>query len=395
MWSRRLPAQLEPNPWSQRLAELRAAGRTLVDLTEANPTRVGLSEIAPEAREALAPVATERYEPDARGLETARVAVAEYYSARDVRVDPDDIVLTASTSEAYAHLMRLCCDPGQRILAPAPGYPLFEPLAELEGVALGSYRLVDDGTWSLDRDDFARDTVQGTRAVIVVQPNHPTGTWLGADDVEVVMRAARTGGMLVVADEVFGDFRWEPPLGPAARRDDATLLAHATAPTAVLSGLSKVCGLPQLKLSWIALAGPDDDRRRLRQGLEWIADLFLSVATPVQLALPALLATRHAFQSRVRERIAANLATARDLAARTPRVDLRPAQGGWMAVLRVETEESDEDLALLLLDRGVIVHPAHFYDFADDGYLAVSLIVEPERFADGMRRIEEAAADVR
>ena len=394
MWSRRLPAQLEPNPWSQRLAELRAAGRTLVDLTEANPTRVGLSAIAHEARDALAPMTTARYEPDPRGLESARVAVAEYYAASGVRVDPDDVVLTASTSEAYAHLMRLCCDPGQRVLAPAPGYPLFEPLADLEGVTLGSYRLVDDGAWSLDREDFARAVVPGTRAVIVVQPNHPTGTWLGADDLDVVMQSARERDLVVIADEVFGDFRWDPPPGAAERRHAASLLAPATAPTAVLSGLSKVCGLPQLKLSWIALAGPEDERRRLREGLEWIADLFLSVATPVQLALPALLATRHAFQTRVRERIAANLATARDV-ARHPRVDLRPADGGWMAVLRVETEGSDEDLPLRLLEGGVIVHPGHFYDFAGDDYLAVSLIVEPERFAEGLCRIVETVAEAR
>jgi aspartate/methionine/tyrosine aminotransferase len=292
-------------------------------------------------------------------------------------------VLTASTSEAYAHLFRLLAEPGEALLAPRPSYPLFEPLARLEGVALEHYRLVWEGAWHLDVASLEQAAVTRPRAAIVVQPNNPTGTCLANDEIAALEEWCSRHGAALIADEVFSDFRRPPGTRPLP-----SLLGEARrVPTFVLGGLSKSCGLPQLKLAWIVAAGPDAARRRALRGLEWIADLFLSVASPVQLALPALLAGRAAFQLRVRERLAANLAHVAGLLQRRPEIAALPAQGGWAQVLRLPRTRSDEEWALELLRREVLVHPGHFYDFEEEGCLVVSLLPETEAFAEGVRRL--------
>ena len=387
MLSRRVPSAEPPNAWSRLLEQRRAAGADLCDLTEANPTRVGLAGARAEDLEALADAESLRYRPDPRGLESARAAVAATYAARGISLSPEDVLLTAGTSEAYAHLFRLLADPGDAVLIPAPGYPLFEPLAALEGVRPIRYRLAYDGRWHLDLDSLER-VIGGARALILVQPNHPTGTCLSAADLAAAESLCERHGVAIVSDEVFGDYPWSP-----ARAALPSLLGERRVPTFVLGGLSKACGMPQLKLGWIALAGPPPARAEARGGLEWISDLFLTVGAPVQQALPRLLERRHDFQARVRERLALNLRRLGEATVRRPQLSVLEAEGGWAAVLRVPASRSDEDWALELLRRDVVVHPGHFYDFEGGCFLVLSLIVAPDRFGRALEVIEALAGE--
>lgn len=389
MLSRRIPDLGRKNAWSTRLETLRLDGRApSIDLTEANPTRVGLSALGADEGEALALAATARYEPDARGLPSARAAVSHYYRDRGVIVPPDQVILASGTSEAYAHLFRLLCDPGDSVLVPQPSYPLFEPLLALEGVRAIGYRLEWHGRWRIDFDQLGAAADDGARAIIVVQPNHPTGSCLDPEDRIALEDFAVARGLAIVSDEVFADFPW-----PGHDASIPSLLGDSRALTFALGGLSKVCGLPQLKLSWIAVSGPGRARDEALAGLGWIADLFLSVASPVQAALPALLGARHVFQARARERIGANLGSLAALVRRRPEIQTLEAQGGWVAVLRLPSRRSDEEWALELLNREVVVHAGHFYDFAEPWYLVISLIVEPQTMAEGLSRIEALVAE--
>lgn len=388
MLSQRIPGERSPNAWSRLLAARRAAGEPLLDLSEANPTRVGLAGAGAEELAALADPGSARYEPDPRGAAPAREAVADYYRQRSLAVAADEIVLTAGTSESYAHLFRLLADPGETLLVPAPSYPLFEPLAALEGVRLASYRLAYDGRWHLDLGSLEAAWTPGVRGVIVVQPNHPTGSCLAADEREALERRCERAGAAIIADEVFGDFAWTTGAGALP-----SFAGTGRALTFVLSGLSKVCGMPQLKLGWIAVAGPAGPRAEALEGLEWISDLFLTVATPVQRALPRLLAGRAAWQARVRERIAANLTRLDAAVARAPRLGRLAGEGGWAAILRVPGPRGEEEWALELLRRGVAVHPGQFYDMEGEAFLVPSLIVAPGVMDAGLARIEALATE--
>jgi alanine-synthesizing transaminase len=384
MLSHRVPRDPAPNPWARRLAERRRAGAGLVDLTETNPTRVGLGGSDARSLASLDDPASGRYDPEPRGEPRARAAVAAYLASRGTPVDADAIVLTAGTSESYAHLFRLLADPGERVLVPAPSYPLFAPLAEVEGVRVAPYRLAWDGAWHLDRASLeARLAEGGARALIVVQPNHPTGSCLDADEMAFVESCCERHGLALIADEVFGDFAWPPREGAAlpsfAGRDRVLTFA--------LGGLSKCCGLPQLKLGWIAVSGPAAARASALAGLEWIADLFLTVATPVQRALPGLLGTRHAFQSRTRARLRAGLDHLARLTARVPALSVLAGQGGWAAVLRLPARRTGEEWALDLLERDVVVHPGHFYDLEGEAHLVVSLIATQDAIVRGLDAI--------
>ncbi len=383
--ARRLPESFAPNVWAERIATLRAAGRTLIDLTLSNPTRVGLVSVTPQQLAALGDPRGAEDRPDPRGLQDARVAVAGYYAERGTPLDPDALVLTTGTSESYAHLLRLLAEPGDVVLVPTPSYPLIEPIARLEGVDVASYRLAWDGAWHLDLDSFDRALERvgdRARAAIVIEPNHPTGTCLSAAEREALEARLAARGLALIADEVFGDFAW-PPRAPFP-----TWLGARRVPTFVLSGLSKVCGMPQLKLGWIAVAGVER-AAGLMEGLEWIADLFLSVGQPVQRAAPALLGARSRFQARVLDRIATNRDALATLVREHPEVSRLEGEGGWAAILRLPSARV-EDWSLALLAREVVVHPGHFYDLELPGTVVLSLISEVEIFRDGLQRIGEA-----
>ena len=375
-FSRRVPADLRANRISETLARL---GAPAFDLTVSNPTACGI----PYPDDVLTPLANPaalRYRPDPRGRREARAAVAEEYRRHGVTLDPDRIVLTASTSEAYAFLFKLLCDPGETVLTPLPSYPLFEHLARVEGVGAQAYHLEPEAGWRPDLDEIAAagDEVRG---VIVVHPNNPTGSLVQAADATDLARLCRRRGWALIADEVFLDY-------PLDAGDAASFTAASEALTFTLGGLSKSVGLPQLKLAWIAVSGPDEEVGTALERLEFIADTFLSVATPVQLALPELLRTGAVVRAAIAARCRANLAGLRAAAPVCPAVSVLPVDGGWSAVLRFPAVIGEEELVLALLTHdGVAVQPGFFFDFPRDGYLVLSLLPPPEVFHNGVERL--------
>jgi len=375
-FSRRVPADLRPNRISETLARL---GAPPFDLTASNPTACGIPY--PDGLlAALADPAALRYRPDPRGVRSARAAVAGEYRRHGVTLDPDRIVLTASTSEAYAFIFKLLCEPGETVLTPLPSYPLFEHLARVEGVGAQAYHLEPEAGWRLDLGEIAAagDDVRG---VVVVHPNNPTGSLVPAADARELARLCQRRGWALIADEVFLDYLFD---GSGA----TSFAASADALTFTLGGLSKSLGLPQLKLAWIAVGGPDDAVGAALARLEFIADTFLSVATPVQLALPALLRTGAGVRDAIAARCRANLSRLRAAARGCPAVSVLPADGGWSAVLRVPAVIGEEELVLTLLaEDGVAVQPGFFFDFPRDGYLVLSLLPAEEVFDGGIARV--------
>jgi alanine-synthesizing transaminase len=381
--NRRLPAEQEPNRLARLLDVKRRAGRAVLDLTVTNPTEVGLLAFDEAALAAFASPSAGRYAPDPRGARSARQAIAQEIGPPAAPLDPDRIFLTASTSEAYAHLFRLLCEPGDDIVAPRPSYPLLEPIARLEDVRLETYRLVYDGRWRLDVDSLEASVGPRTRAIVLVEPNNPTGSVLAEEERRAVAALAERRGAALISDEVFREFPWKEG------RTLPTWCGSREVPTFVLGGISKSCGLPQLKLGWIALMGPEAAAGRLAAGLEWILDLFLSVGTPVQAALPSLLAGRRAFQEALLARARSNLESWRVWGTRSG-ASVLLADGGWSAIVRLESSpETERDIAEWALDRtDVLLHPAHYYDWDDDRHVVASLLPEPEVLAEALRRLE-------
>jgi alanine-synthesizing transaminase len=380
MFSDRTRWNLEENRLSRDLAERRAAGKPISDLTNSNPTECGFAYDEQAIQHAFASGKVFAYQPDPRGMKCAREAVSAYYAEQKVSLGTGDLVLTSGTSEAYSFVFRLLCNPGDEVLIPSPGYPLFDFLADLCDVRLVRYPLLYDHGWQIDFSALAAATSGKTRAVIAVHPNNPTGHYATAPERARLSSFCGERGIALIADEVFLDFSLKDSRERSFACSDEAL-------TFTLSGISKICGLPQMKLAWIAVTGPAQHRKEALARLEVIADSYLSVGTPVQLAAPTLLAMRSSFQVQVMRRLRANL---RELAAQ---ISLQPAchhlacDGGWSAVLRVPLVQSDEDLAIsLLAQHGVYVHPGHFYDFAQPGYLVVSLMVPEKEFAEGIGR---------
>jgi aspartate/methionine/tyrosine aminotransferase len=385
MFSSRLPARLAPNAVSLAVDARRRAGAPLLDLTETNPTAVGLSS-QPDILSSLADPRAVRYEPAPLGLRAAREAVAGSYRRPGVDIDPGRVVLAASTSEAYAWLFKCLCDPGDEILIPRPSYPLFDLLSTLEGVVARPYRLDDHGVWSIDRDSVEATLSRRTRALLVVTPNNPTGSMLRAADRDWLATLCAARDLAIISDEVFADF----PLTP--RPDACSLVGEARALTFVLGGLSKSAGLPQVKLAWMLADGPaplvDDALARL----EVIADTFLSVSTPVQIAAPRLIAGGGVVRDAIRARVTGNLATLRAGVRAHPAVTLREPEGGWSAVLEVPALGDEDALVLRLIDAGVLVHPGYFFDFPAEAFLVVSLLPDPGVFAEAIARLLPVAA---
>jgi len=383
MFSRRTGWARAPNRLSAAVEARRRSGAPLLDLTETNPTRAGLRAPADVLR-ALADPGALAYEPDPLGRLPAREAITADFRRRGADVAPDRLLLTASTSEAYAFAFKLLCDPGDTILVPRPSYPLFEYLAGLESVSVESYPLRYDGTWHIDLAELGEAVTERTRAIVVVSPNNPTGSFAKVAEVEALRSLAARHGSAILSDEVFADF----PLrdDPARAR---TLFADGPALTLCLGGLSKSCGLPQLKLAWMALAGPAAAREEARARLEVVADTYLSVSTPVQHAAPAILARAEELQAPIRERVRSNLEVLGAAAAGSP-ATLLDAEGGWSAVLHVPATRSEDEWVLALAEQdGVLVHPGYFFDFPREAYLVLSLLPPPDEFARGASRIVE------
>ena len=383
MFAERTNWDLAANRLSEALARDRASGKRLLDLTASNPTECGFAYDREVILAALQNPSALRYEPNPKGLESARLAVTKYYSALGVNVSIDDMLLTTSTSEAYSFVFRLLCNPGDELLIPAPSYPLFAFLADIQDAKLVRYPLIYDHGWQIDLHHLQQAISSRTRGIIVVNPNNPTGHFVKRDELAKLNEICAAREMALVADEVFLDFGLSAETQPS-------FASNAGALTFTLSGLSKIAGLPQMKMAWVIASGPAELKRRALERLEVIADTYLSPSAPVQLAMPAFLEQRSEFQKHVMARVRGNLAEL-DQQLREQKVCSRlEVEGGWYVVMRVPVTRGDEELALSLLEtKGVYVHPGHFFDFPSDGYLVLSLITAPEDFADGARRILE------
>ncbi|MGO9835992.1 MAG: pyridoxal phosphate-dependent aminotransferase [Polyangiaceae bacterium] len=362
------------------VARARAPKGSVLDLTESNPTRAGIPYDTNAILPALAQPSSLLYQPLPFGLPLAREAVASDLAIHGLRVDPSRVVLTASTSEAYAFLFKLLCDPGDEVLVPSPSYPLFEHLARLESVRSVPYRLAYDGAWHVDLPSARAAVSPRTRAIVTVSPNNPTGSYLKRHE----LAALADLGLPIVSDEVFGRY--------ATRTDEAratsALEAGDRAPLVfALGGLSKLAGLPQMKLAWIAIGGHAARVTEALTRLEVIADAFLSVGTPVQHALPALLASRSLAERAIHDRVLSNLSAIASL-ARGSAVSLLDVEGGWYAVLRLPATRTEEAWALAFLeDDSVYVHPGHFFDFEGQAYAVVSLLTPEDALREGVSRI--------
>jgi alanine-synthesizing transaminase len=376
-FSRRLPWEHPVNRLTRAMAERSARGLETIDLTETNPTRVGLPYPEDELAGLLRRGAGPEYPPHPRGIPEAREALA---AALGDAVHPDDLVLTASTSESYSYLFKLFADPGDEVLTAAPSYPLLDSLAALDGLVLNHFYFAPGRR--LDPEGVELALTPRTRLLALVHPGNPTGRFLSASEQGAIAALCAARGLPLVSDEVFADFPLGdgPFAGPAAASGEALSFS--------LGGLSKSAGLPSWKLGWIRVGGPPDLRRQALAALELVADSYLSVATPVQRALPGVLDLAPRIRAAILERVRGNLATLRASLVGHPAIELLEPEGGWAAVLRVTRPESDEDLALGLLDRaGVLVHPGYFFDFATDDFLVLSLLPEPARFAEGVERM--------
>ena len=383
MFSHRTEWKLAPNRFTQAQEEQRAAGVEILDLTVSNPTRAGLHHDAESILGALVNPQAMNYDPQPRGLESARGAVAAYYKSQHEGFDLDraSLVLTSSTSEGYSYVFRLLCNPGDEVLVPKPSYPLFEFLADLQDVTLVPYPLIYDHGWQVDFPSLYKAVNHRTRAVVVVHPNNPTGSFVSQAERESLNEFCREYGLSLIVDEVFLDYSLD-----GAQRPSFALNQEAL--TFTLSGLSKISALPQMKLAWVAVSGPGEDVAPALSRLEVIADTYLSVSTPIQLAAPALLDQRRAIQPLLIDRLRTNLEELDRHLRRQKSCERLEVEGGWYAVVRVPVTQSDEDLVIDILRKtAVLVHPGHFYDFAADGYLVLSLITPPEHFREGIGRV--------
>jgi aspartate/methionine/tyrosine aminotransferase len=389
MFSRRVPSDFTENTIARALA---VRTRPYIDLTASNPAREGLSPSNSEIHDALDGQPVAEYRPDPRGLLSAREAVAAEYAREGTPVDPSRIFLTASTSEAYAQLFKLLCDPGDPVLVPEPSYPLFDHLTALEGIRKKAYRLVraDSGGWELDIAGIVGGLDDGARALLLVHPNNPTGSYVRQDELGAIRSSLDSATHAVISDEVFHAFRLCPPLqtplGIAAISDPPVL-------TFSLAGLSKSCALPQMKLAWVLVGGPAEIVARASERLDLISDTYLSVSTPVQLALPKLLAAGRRAASRIRDRLIENLQRAMEIlgvAGPGGGTGVILPEGGWSLPLALVAGQDEERCVLDLLEtRDVLVSPGWFFEFGDEPHLVLSLLAPPEDFREAARRIRD------
>lgn len=382
-----MPGRFDTNRVSRAIARARAAGTPLIDLTITNPTAVGIPYPPDLLAELSAPQAYS-YEPHARGMREARDAVAADYARRGIAVATDRIVLTASTSEAYSLLFKLLCEPsGDFVMVPVPSYPLFEHLTQLDGVGTRPYPLEYHGRWMIDVHALDAAWTDRVRAVLAVSPNNPTGSVVTLEEEGELMRRCAARDAALIVDEVFADYLFDE--GPRAAS-----AAQAPCLRIRLGGLSKSAGLPQVKLGWMALDGPPDIVSAAMERLELIADTYLSVSTPVQVAAGKLIARGGAVRAAIGSRIRENYVTLRSMVAAHPSIEVLNADGGWSAVVRIPARGGEEQTVLDLLDHSrIVVHPGYFFDFPHEAFLVVSLLPEPAAFREGIARMLERLGD--
>jgi alanine-synthesizing transaminase len=382
MFSSRIPPDLVPNRLAGALERLRASGSAFNDLTVSNPTLVGL-EYPPGLLSGLSAPEALVYEPAPLGLHAAREAVAGDFARRGLAVPPGRIAITASTSEAYSILFKLLCDPGDEVIVPLPSYPLFDHLARFDCVVTRPYRLEYHGAWSLDRESLQAAVTSRTRAVVAVNPNNPTGSFLSRADLEAMTRVCASSGAALIGDEVFADYPLIDDEGRAS-----SVLDQQDVLTFCLGGLSKSVGLPQVKLGWIAVGGPGGAVEAALARLELICDTYLSAATPAQMSAASLLHRGSEVRHQIARRVRGNYRALSALAAAHPSCRLLHAEGGWTAILQVPAIRSEELLVLALLEEErVLVHPGYFFDFPREAFVVLSLLPPERTLVDGAARV--------
>ncbi len=381
-FSSRIAWGAEVNPLTKLLRRKQAEGAEILDLTITNPTRAGFNYPAAQILDSLTSPRSLSYDPHPAGLLSAREAIAEYYAEKDLDVSPERLILTASTSEAYSYLFKLLTEPDDAVLVPRPSYPLFEHLAGMEHVRIEPYPLAYEGTWGIDWAGLEAVDISRTRALILVNPNNPTGSFLKRDELPKLVAFCRERELALIMDEVFADYSLRDDTRRAGSLTDVDEIL-----TFCLSGLSKVAGLPQMKLGWIAVNGPRGLREQALEGLEWIADTYLSVAAPVQCGTKALLTAGAVVRAEIQRRTRANL-TFLQAATASSALRVLDVEGSWSAILEVPRVRTEEEWALELLEtKGVLAQPGFFYDFNREAFLVVSLLTTPHVFEEGVRRI--------
>jgi aspartate/methionine/tyrosine aminotransferase len=380
IYSKRLPSGLTQNKHSLVLSEQRRQGRPLLDLTISNPTECFENYPHAAIKAALSEARDYRYQPDPLGDLAAREAICDYYRARGVALSPKQLILTVSSSEAYSYLFKLLCDPQDEVLIPIPSYPLFTYLGALESVTAIPYQLRYDGSWYLDFNSLRAAISPGTKAIVTVNPNNPTGTLLSIAERDELLAIAADHDLAVISDEVFADYN----LGPER---STSLIGNNSALSFVLNGLSKAAGMPQMKLGWIALNGAPKEIDRALERLEVIADTYLSVGTPVAKALPQLLAIGAVVKDQILHRVRSNLALLDRRLANSAAHRLH-LDGGWSAIVQVPETQSEEDwVTRLIEEHAVITQPGYFFDMGRGAYVVLSLITPPETFEEGTERL--------
>ena len=381
MFSSRTPAKMSANKLANIIEEKKLSNTSLIDLTVSNPTQVFFDYPEAEIITALANKNSLFYRPDPKGLLVARNAIAKYYNLQ--QVTEENIFLTASTSEAYTLLFKLLMNSGDSVLVPTPSYPLFEHLAQIEGVIPINYHLYFDGAWHIDFPYLQSVCQKNTRAIIIVNPNNPTGSYLKKEELKQLINFCKQNSLALISDEVFYDYS---PYKDKARASSIATVHDIL--TFTLNGLSKVAGLPQLKLGWIILNGPKEIFDEAYQRLEFITDLFLSVSSPVQHALPSILELVPALQKQIQERVLANYNWLKSQIPVDSVCRLLPTEGGWYTILQVPKILTEEELILeLLIKENLIIHPGYFFDFQLEGFLVISLITRAEIFQFGIVKL--------
>jgi len=391
MFSDRTSWDFSVNRYTAAVEEMRASGADFIDLTVSNPTQCGFRYDTERILAAFQNPTALEYEPEAKGLAVARAEVAQYYCEDHyTTMDQDSILLTTSTSEAYSYVFRLLCNPHEQILVPKPSYPLFDFLGDLQDVSLIPYTLQYAHGWFIDFPSLERALSPRTRAILLVHPNNPTGSFVRDEELRRLNEVCRQHDLALIVDEVFLDYTTDGRTRWSFARNQEAL-------TFTLSGLSKIAGLPQMKVAWVAVTGPEPRVKAALQRLEIIADTYLSLNSPIQWAFPALFAQRRQIQPQILERVRRNLSCLKAELAGAKRCQLLDSEGGWYAVVKVSGEASDEELAIRILRSArVLIHPGHFYDFPADGHIVLSLIANEGAFATGTRKlrglIENASA---
>lgn len=381
-FSSRTDWEMSANRLNDELDRLRSSGAEIIDLTESNPTHCGF-DYPKSLLQAFENPDNLLYSPESKGMFSARRVIADYHGGQGKKVDPQSVVLTSSTSEAYTFLFRLLLNPGEKVLIARPSYPLFQYLIELADAVYDFYPLIfENDRWSIDMHALEAAIDHTTRVIVLVNPNNPTGSYIGAEELDELNRICLRHNLALISDEVFFDYRLDP-----ADRQGVSLVNNAKVPTFVLSGLSKTLGLPQMKLSWITASGPNDYIDEALTRLDIIADTFLSVNTPVQNALGPWLSCRNNIQSGILERVRCNHNLVREFCLRH-NGEFLSSRGGWYAVLQISSIADEEEWIIdLLTEKHVLVHPGYFFDFQEEGFIVLSLLPKYDQMKKGLEAI--------